>query len=312
MQHADLVADRRRLKRSLSFWRVGAIFVAALSLIGLIAIVGGEHAKPRGNHIASIPFKGVILDDARQLKLVRQALEDDNVVAVILEIDSPGGAVTGSEMLYRELASLSGQKPVVSVFRTLGTSAAYAIALPGERLFAQRTSIIGSIGVIFQWAEVSELLQSWGVEMQTVKSAPLKSEPQPFRPTTPEAIAMIERLVQGSLDWFVEIVEQNRPFDAATARRLSNGAVYTGEEALRLQLIDEIGGMDEAKAWLIAEKGLDENLRVIELKQEEDSFFGGLKISLNTFSDLIGVSIQSKSVSPQWGLMAIWSPRLLQ
>lgn len=312
MQHADLIADRRRLKRSLSAWRVAAIALLAGGLVTILAYLGGPLGKASGAHIATLSFDEVIFDDERQLKLIEDIARDDNVKAVILLIDSPGGTVTGSEIIYGELAALAGEKPVVSVIRGIGTSGAYAIALAGERIFARQTSIVGSIGVIFQWAEVSDLMASLGVDVNAIKSAPLKAEPQPFEPASEEARQMIERLVAGSLDWFVDILAQNRSLSASRARTLADGAIYTGQEALGIGLIDEIGGADEARAWLVATKGLDADLPVEAWAYDATDEFDPLNFSLKAFAELFGLNIQSVRVSSSWGLMAIWYPRALE
>jgi protease-4 len=307
MQNADLIADRRRLKRSLSFWRVGAIIALVIGLA--IAVSKGVGAASLNKpHVASLKFDGLIFDDAEQIELIREIAENEASEALILVIDSPGGTVTGSEILYGELKELAKTKPVVAVIRNMGTSGAYAVALSSEQIFARETSIIGSIGVVFQWADVHELLARLGVDMPTVKSAPLKAEPNPYTEASPEAKAMIARLVNGSLDWFVSIVAEGRKIEVAKARRLANGEVFTGKESLQNGLIDALGGEEAALEWLQTNRGIGKNLEIVDWSEHNEQGLDKLNISLKAFSGLLGLSINSNA-DVSSGLMAIWSPQ---
>jgi protease-4 len=307
MQNADLIADRRRLKRSLSFWRVGAIIALVIGLA--IAFSKGVGAASLNKpHVASLKFDGLIFDDAEQIELIREIAENEASEALILVIDSPGGTVTGSEILYGELKELAKTKPVVAVIRNMGTSGAYAVALSSEQIFARETSIIGSIGVVFQWADVHELLARLGVDMPSVKSAPLKAEPNPYTEASPEAKAMIARLVNGSLDWFISIVAEGRKIEVAKARRLANGEVFTGKESLQNGLIDALGGEDAALEWLQTNRGINENLEIVDWSERNEQGLDKLNISLKAFSGLLGLSINSNA-DVSSGLMAIWSPQ---
>lgn len=312
MQNADLIADRRRLKRSLSFWRVLAIIVFVAGVVGIIAAVGGQNADLRKPHVASIRFDEPIVDDQAKLELIREIGESDSAKAVLLIIDSPGGTVTGSEMLHKELSALNEKKPVVAVIRSMGTSGAYAIALASERIYAQKTSIVGSIGVIFQWAQVDSLLEKVGVEMHSVKSAPLKAEPSPFAPPPPAAEAMIERLIAGSLSWFTEILAEGRDLELAQARQLADGAVYTGQEALEIKLIDAIGNEEDALAWLQKNRNIDPSLELEDWTKEKNKGLEGFEIAAKVFSGLTGLSIQSERVQSSSGLLALWLPRWIE
>jgi len=307
MQNADLIADRRRLKRSLSFWRVGAIIALVIGLA--IAFSKGVGAASLNKpHVASLKFDGLIFDDAEQIELIREIAENEASEALILVIDSPGGTVTGSEILYGELKELAKTKPVVAVIRNMGTSGAYAVALSSEQIFARETSIIGSIGVVFQWADVHELLARLGVDMPSVKSAPLKAEPNPYTEASPEAKAMIARLVNGSLDWFVSIVAEGRKIEVAKARRLANGEVFTGKESLQNGLIDALGGEEAALEWLQTNRGIGKNLEIVDWSEHNEQGLDKLNISLKAFSGLLGLSINSNA-DVSSGLMAIWSPQ---
>jgi protease-4 len=135
-------------------------------------------------------------------------------------------------------------------------------AIAADHIVARESAITGSIGVIFQYGHFEELLEKIGAEYEEVKSAPLKGEPSLFRDPHPEAVKMLQAVVDESYDWFVGLVAARRNLPPATARRLSDGSIYTGGQARRLKLVDAIGGEDEARAWLAVEKGISRDVPV--------------------------------------------------
>lgn len=269
---ADQVIDRSRMRRKLSFWRIASIILAALAILAMLAASGlfeniGRKSQP---HIARVEISGVITNDRPMIELFEELAEKDAVKAVILEISSPGGSTVGGEAIYNAVRELDGEKPVAASVGTVAASAGYMIAAGTRHIVAQRSSVVGSIGVIFQYGQVSGLLDKIGVEMNEVKSAPLKAEPSPFRPTSPEAREMIARLVNDSYDWFVDLVAERRQYTPLVARRLSDGSIFTGAQGLENGLIDAIGNRETARDWLIADAGLDEDIEVIEWRPDRD------------------------------------------
>ena len=268
----DALIDRRNMKRRVTFWRIAALVLLALAvLFGLSA--GGAFdglGKKNTDHIARVSISGVITNDKPMLDLLKDIKEADKVMGVILDISSPGGSTVGGEALYEAVLDLASEKPVVTSVGTLAASAGYMIAAASDHIVARRSSIVGSIGVIFQYGQVSDLLDKIGVEVNEIKSAPLKAEPSPFHGTTPEARAMIDRLVQDTYQWFVGIVAERRGFTPLKARQLADGSVFSGAQGLENGLIDAIGDQDTAKAWLVAEKGLSEDLKIETWRPERD------------------------------------------
>ena len=195
------------------------------------------------------------------------------VKGVIVAINSTGGATAGGEALYEGLRKLAAKKPTVATIGTVGASAAYMAAIATDHIVARRTSITGSIGVLFDSPEVSELLDKLGVSVEEIKSAPLKAEPSPFKPASPEAKAVISGIVADTYDWFVDIVAERRDLARADALALADGRIFTGRQALAAKLIDEIGGEEAAIDWL-ATKGVDRKLPVKDWKRERSG--GGL------------------------------------
>ena len=162
---ADYLVDRRRLRKQVTFWRVVAFVVAALAIIGLglrFAVKSGV----AGTHIARLSISGVITGDADTVKLLRSVADSKTAVAAVLTIDSPGGTTEGSEVLYEEIRRLAAKKPVVAVVGTVAASGAYIAALGADRIFVRGNSIVGSIGVLMQFPNVSGLMDKLGVKLE--------------------------------------------------------------------------------------------------------------------------------------------------
>ena len=310
---ADTMVERRRLRRKLSFWRVIAFLVAA----GAILAVAGFGAKDNfGAQIARVPITGVIGDDWRQREFLRKLGETDRVKAVILAINSPGGTTAGGEALYEAIRTLSEKKPVVATIGTVGASAAYLAAIAADRVIARETSITGSIGVLFQWANFVELAQKVGVDMRVVKSDPLKAEPSPFNEDTPEETPVLADLITDSHQWFLERVADRRGMTAAQARELGNGRIWSGRRAIDLNIIDAIGGEETARAWLVSERGVSEDAKIVEWTV--DGALNELGISgrfAAFFRKLDGLQKLANKVGelvPVDGLMSVWEPQAIE
>jgi len=261
---ADQIVDRRRLRRKLSFWRVVGILALGAALVGGFSLFIGRDILPEfaSPQIARITLSGFISVDRERDELLEELAETDAVKAVIVSIDSPGGATAGGEALYEGLRRLAKEKPTVATIGTVGASAAYMAAIATDHIVARRTSVTGSIGVLFQYPEVSGLMKIVGVRVEEVKSAPLKAEPSPFRPASPASKAVVASVVRDTYEWFVDIVAERRDLAPTTALRLADGRIYTGRQALKSDLIDEIGGEEEAIAWLAKERDIDAELPI--------------------------------------------------
>ncbi len=219
-------------------------------------------------------LSGFIMDDRERDEMMEKLAEDDMVKAVIVSIDSTGGATTGGEALYESLRRLTQAKPTVATVGTVAASAAYMAAIATDHIVVRRTSITGSIGVLFQYPEISQLMDKIGVKLEEVKSAPLKAEPSPFKPASPEARAVIAGIVNDTYNWFVDIVAERRGMARGTALTLADGRIFTGRQAVEQKLVDTIGGEKEALAWLAKERGIDDTLPIKDWEPERES--GGI------------------------------------
>jgi len=218
--------------------------------------------------------------------------EKDKVKAVILHMSSPGGSTVGGEAMYVAVRELAEAKPVVTTVGTLAASAGYMIASATDHIVARRSSIVGSIGVLFQYADASQLLDKIGVKVKTVKSSPLKAEPSPFSPASDEAIAMIDRVIQDSYKWFVDIVVERRNMSQSQVRVLADGSIFTGGQSLKNGLIDAIGGQEKAVEWLETEKEIAADLKVLdyEPKRPGDGLFAN-PAALQKLARIFGIEI---------------------
>jgi protease-4 len=272
---ADYLVDRRRLRKQVTFWRVIAFVVAALAIIGLglrFAVKSGVG----GAHIARLSISGVITGDAETVKLIR-SVADSKAVAAVLTIDSPGGTTEGSEVLYEEIRRLAAKKPVVAVVGTVAASGAYIAALGADRIFVRGNSIVGSIGVLMQFPNVSGLMDKLGVKLESIKSSPLKAAPNGLEPTSEAARDAMASLIADSFAWFKGLVKERRQMSEDELARVDDGRVFTGRQGIPLKLVDAIGGEREAIAWLQTEKGVTKDLPVRDWKPEDG--FTGLKFT---------------------------------
>ena len=313
---ADHLIERRQLRRKVSLWRIVAILSLIILVVGLgfAAVMQQGGLDRRGDHIARITFDGVILGEQRKLDLIKKVEEAAEVKAVVLSINSPGGSTSGGEALYEALVELGKKKPLVASMDGIATSAGYMIALPSERIFARRASITGSIGVIFQYTDFTQLMDNVGVKMRSVKSAPLKAEPNPFSPYTPEAEAMIARMLDDSYQWFVDLVAAHRPFDRARALELADGRIVTGGQAVTLELADQLGGPEAARDWLIKEHKLDQDLKLVKWQPaplSEDLPFGLLAhFVANWLPEPINTLFTTRNSAHKLdGLVSVWQAR---
>ncbi|MFN0265284.1 signal peptide peptidase SppA [Tepidamorphus sp. 3E244] len=305
---ADTLVERRSLRRKLSFWRIAAFIIA----VGAIVAIAGLSARDKiVGQIARVPVTGVITDSFKQREMLRKLGETDRVKAVILAIDSPGGTTSGGESLFNAIRDLAGKKPVVASIGTVGASAAYLVAIAADHVVARETSITGSIGVLYQWPNFKELGDKVGVDMRVIKSDPLKAEPSPFNEDTPAELRVIEQLIGDTHDWFIERVSERRGLEANRARELADGRVYSGRRAVTMDLVDELGGEDTAQAWLVAERGVPEGLRIVQwtgdAALEELGLGGRLSQMLDGAGKFAGwLSDIAEEAVPQRGLVSIW------
>lgn len=263
-----------KLRRSRRLWRI--LFFVALA-VAVLAVAGrfGLEQNTIGDRIARIEIDGTILTDRARLKAIEDLADNEQVKAVIVAINSPGGTTAGGEELYEALTALRARKPVVAVIAELGASAAYMTAIAADRIYARRLSIVGSIGVLFQTVDAGKLFATIGVDLDKVATGPLKAEPDVDEPMTPEVRASLQALVNDSFDWFVDIVADRRGLTRPETLALADGRIITGQQGVTARLIDATGGESEAIAWLETDKQLAADLPVVTYYPLPDPGFAG-------------------------------------
>jgi protease-4 len=301
--NADTLLDRIYLKAQITKWRMLAIVIAALCVI--ISIESVTKTSPiEKEFIARLSFDGIIGDDQAIYDLIDDVAENRKAKAVILWLDTPGGSAVGGEETYLRLRELAKKKPVVAVMRSVAASAGYMVALGADRIIAREGTITGSIGVIIESAEVTELAKKLGVEPIIIKSSPLKASPSPFEKTSSEAEKAIREVIMDFYDRFVDMVAERRNLTRKDTLAIADGRVYSGRKALALKLIDGIGGEDEALKWLEEVKKIRPGLAIKDVQVEQpNDFFSSLSQSL------AGNFFQKSRVGLD-GISAIWHPDL--
>lgn len=265
------IADRRSLRRKLTFWRVAAlIFLVAIGFAVYRAVDGDAGVGAAAPHVARVDITGMITDDSELLERLDRIAKSDSAKALIVSISSPGGTTYGGERVFKAIRRIAENKPVVSDIRTLAASAGYMVAAAGDHVVAGESSITGSIGVIFQYPQIEEMMKKIGVSLESIKSTPLKAEPSPFHPASEEAKAMIRGMVMDSYAWFVDLVAERRNLPREQVVKLADGTIFTGRQALDVKLIDELGGDEEIRAYLQT-RDVSEDLPIVEWKDEDSS-----------------------------------------
>ncbi len=317
---ADLIVDRRRMRRKLSFWRVATIVLIVPGIAGAAALTSSRNygfgVRP---YIARLTFRGLIRGDQNRTEQLDRLARSSRVRAVIVHVDSPGGTTAGSEQLFNALTRLKAKKPLVVVVEGLAASGGYITALAGDHIVAQQTSLVGSIGVLFQYPNRKVVGDKLGVKVESVKSTPLKAAPDGFEPTSPEARAALNSIIQDSYGWFKGIVQDRRHLTDAQLQTAADGRVFTGHQAVDLKLIDEQGDERTALTWLGKEKNIDTNLPVrdydLHSRFSDLSFLHAVAFAvldaagLNTLSERLAWSttgaVQGFNLD---GLLALWHP----
>jgi protease-4 len=318
---SDILLDRRRLKRSLTLWRVLAI-LSVISILAIVAYRGDQTGGTLGlgrDQIARVTISGFIGDSRPRHELLEKIRKDSHVKAVIVAVDSPGGTTAGGEALYEDLRELAKAKPVAAVFGTAATSAAYLCGIATDYIVARGNTITGSVGVIFQWAEVSDLLSKIGVKVDEVRSGPLKAKPSPFTPTDDQAKQLTEELVKESQTWFVDLVAERRKAVVPQLDEVKTGRIYTGRQALKIGLVDAIGDERTAVQWFTASQKVPAGLKVIDWKPTTSSVESLFSSAISGVAAKLGLSaffegsllerLAALDERPLDGLVSIWHPQ---
>jgi protease-4 len=318
MLETETVLDRRRLRRTVTFWRGAGLMALAVAL-GALTLGNNQLATLTGEkQIARVAIEGTITEDREQLKMLKDIADNDSVACVLLFVNSPGGTTAGGEALYEGLRAIAKKKPVVAQFGTIAASAGYIVGLATDHIVARGNTITGSVGVIVQWPEVVQLLDKLGVKVNEIKSGPLKASPSPFEPLDDVSKKVAEGMVNDGFKWFVNLVETRRGVKAANIPGLMDGRIFSGREAREAKLVDELGGEDEAVKWLKDVKSVPRAAKVTDWKPAAAGGYGFAGMSARIAGWLFGASaedmgnflLRDRTISTLGldGLLSVWHP----
>ena len=283
----EYLIERSRNKTELKKWKIFAIiailiiaFIAITRILGESSLQASSGASS-GGYIARINIEGIIMESPERNKRLASLAKDDKVKAVIVHINSTGGSTTGSEMIYNAFRKISEEKPIVSVLGSVAASGGYMAAIGTDQIFCYNSTITGSIGVIMQVPEITELAEKIGITFNSFKSSPLKAAPNPVEKLTDEVRDVVMESVFDVYDFFIGLVSERRGMTLDEVKRLADGRIYTGRQALKIHLVDAIGSEEDAVKWLQENRDIDKSLEVekyhIKPRTPLDDFFEGLE-----------------------------------
>jgi protease-4 len=230
----------------------GAFFVFLLAIFALVYFSVRSQQKASfggfGDKIAIVDLEGVILAPKDTVDQLKKFSDDSSIKAIILHVNSPGGGAAASEEIYREVARIrdAKKKPIVASIETVGASGAYYVSSATNKIFADEASIVGSIGVIAEWYNYEELIKWAKLKAITLKAGEFKDTGSPTREMTPSERAYMQGLIDDMHGQFIRNVATGRHMKEDDIRALANGKVWTGEQALPLKLVDQIGDFQSA------------------------------------------------------------------
>ena len=264
-------AKRRARRRGFLGGVILVLFVVAVLLLANTV----SDLKRSDPHIARVKVVGQIHDSHDLQKLLSRLKLNENVKAVIVHINSPGGSVVGAESIYVSLSKLSKIKPSVSVLGETAASGGYLIALATDFIVSRGNTLTGSVGVIVQYPNFSELLERLGVSISTLKSADLKTSFNFFEKPSEQAIEKHKELVNETFVWFKNLVATERKLSKENLNKVLTGELFTGRMALKIGMLDKIGGEEEAVRYLTSKYVEFDNLPIVDwsIKKDNNSIF---------------------------------------
>ena len=234
-----------RKRHPVIFWGLLILLLGGIAafMVSLATGLGSER-------IALVRVTGPIMDIDAQLRWIDKLGRMPGVKGVLVRVDSPGGGAAASQELYEALARLGKDKPIAVSMGSIAASGGLMVSMAGKRVFANASTVTGSIGVRMDIPQIRGLLDKLGLGRQTLTTAPYKDAGSMLEPLTAEEKAYFQGVLKDMHEQFVDIVAQGRHMDRARAARLATGKIFTGREAVELGLVDELGGQQAAHRWL--------------------------------------------------------------
>lgn len=250
-----------RKRHPVIFW--GFICLAAFAAIFCLKkFIGGDNDSTE--RIALIKITGPILDVGPTLEWIRKVESTHWAKGALVRVDSPGGGAAASQEIYAALERLSQKIPIVVSMGATAASGGLMVSMAGEKIYANPSTVTGSIGVRMDIPQLQGLMGKLGIGQETLVTAPFKDAASYTHPLTPADRAYLESVLMNMHEQFVDIVAKGRKMPREKAAELANGKIYTGQEAQKLGLIDELGGQDDAQMWLAQKCDVPFSRRMLE------------------------------------------------
>lgn len=262
-----------------SDWIIGGVILLFIAVffsifISLLFISPEGDFMTSQDKVACVELYGPILnskDIVRQLKKYRK---NKSIDAVVLRIESPGGAIGASQEIYEEVKKVrESGKIIVASMGNVAASGGYYVACGADKIVANPGTVTGSIGVIAEFFNISELADKYGLKFETVKSGKFKDSGSPFRTLTNEERKYFQKLIDDSFQQFVEVVHKERGIDKEKLLKIADGRIFTGQQAKELNLVDELGSYEDAISLSIKMAGISEDARIIREKRKTFNMF---------------------------------------
>lgn len=290
------------LKSKIHKWKNIAFLLGIFSILTAAKIIFGggiglSDGLVNSDYIASIKIEGIIFENDYRSKILSEVAEENSIKAVIINIDSPGGGIVGSEILFNDLRNIADHKPIVVLMGSVAASGGYMASIAADHIIAHNGTLTGSIGVLMESPEITELANKIGIKLNTYKSSPLKGSPSPFEKTSQLVDQVVKESITDSYDFFVELVRTRRgeKINKNFISKVFDGRVFTGRQALQAGLIDEIGNKENAISYL-SSLGIDVKklpIKEISLAEKEPGmisrifgflpFFSGAQTSSSNY-----------------------------
>ncbi len=305
MNFSDNLAALIHLKNKVHKWKNIATLLAVVALLfGMRLFFGGglsDGVANVENYIASVKIDGMIMEDDYRSEVLEKIAEEKSIKAVIVNIDSPGGGIVGSEVLFEDLRNIAAHKPLVVTMGSVAASGGYMAALASDYIIARNGTLTGSIGVLMESPDITGLANKVGIKLRSYKSSPLKGSPSPFEKPSLAVDQVINASIQDSYKFFSELVRERRGDRLSKNTKVLDGRIFTGRQALAVGLIDEIGGKDQAIFYLEKSHKIDVKnfpIKQVEIEKHDTKFF-------NRFLGFLPFFNGAKSLNSDHGIMAI-------
>ena len=274
-----------------------------ITVVILLIVTASLQFQQKENFIAKITVEGIIKDRNDIIEQLNNLDDDENVKGLITVINSPGGTYVGSKEIHESIKNLSKKIPTVAYMREMATSGGYLVSLSSDRIFGNEATITGSIGVILQTANISQLLNKLGINPVIIKSGDLKAVPNPAEEIDEEKLVYLKDIIQNMQAEFLNLVKKHRDISSSTIELVSDGRIVTGKQAKDLKLIDAVGTENDALSWLRQEAGLSNDVKVKDLSIRSD------------IDRLFNLSFLKKKINYlnqnfYNGFIAIWTPEI--